>query len=98
MALTVKYLSAMQETRVRSLGQEDPLEKGMATHSSILDGKSHEQRSLADYSPWGHNESNTTEGLTLSLSLFPSQSLSQGIDHLLRGNVCVSYFLRLKAP
>ena len=61
MALTVKYLSAMQETRVRSLGQEDPLEKGMATHSSILDGKSHEQRSLADYSPWGHNESDTTE-------------------------------------
>ena len=61
MALTVKYLSAMQETRVRSLGQEDPLEKGMATHSSILDGKSHEQRNLADYSPWGHNESDTTE-------------------------------------
>ena len=57
----VKNLPAMLETRVRSLGQEDPLEKGMATHSSILDGKSHEQRSLADYSPWGHNESDTTE-------------------------------------
>jgi len=60
-ALTVKYLSAIQETGVRSLGQEDPLEKGIATHSSILDGKSHEQRSLADYSPWGHKESDTTE-------------------------------------
>ena len=35
-ALTVKRLSAMQETRVRSLGWEDPLEKEMATHSSIL--------------------------------------------------------------
>ena len=35
-AQTVKYLPAMQETQVRSLGQEDPLEKGMATHSSIL--------------------------------------------------------------
>ena len=32
----VKSLPAMQEARVRSLGQEDPLEKGMATHSSIL--------------------------------------------------------------
>ena len=35
-AQSVKYLSAMQETWVRSLGQEDPLEKDMATHSSIL--------------------------------------------------------------
>ena len=36
MAQTVKNLPAMQETWVQSLGQEDPLEKGMATHSSIL--------------------------------------------------------------
>ena len=35
-AQLVKNLPAMQETQVRSLGQEDPLEKGMATHSSIL--------------------------------------------------------------
>ena len=35
-AQTVKNLPAVQETKVRSLGQEDPLEKGMATHSSIL--------------------------------------------------------------
>ena len=35
-AQTVKNLTAVQETQVRSLGQEDPLEKGMATHSSIL--------------------------------------------------------------
>ena len=35
-AQTVKSLPAMQETRVQSLGQEDPLEKGVATHSSIL--------------------------------------------------------------
>ena len=33
---TVKNLAAMQESQVQSLGQEDPLEKGMATHSSIL--------------------------------------------------------------
>ena len=36
MAQMVKSLPAMQETWVRSLGQEDPLQKGMATHSSIL--------------------------------------------------------------
>ena len=36
MAQTVKNLPAMRETRVRSLGWEDPLEKRMATHSSIL--------------------------------------------------------------
>ena len=36
MAQRVKRLSAMQETRVRSLGQEDPLEKEMAPHSSTI--------------------------------------------------------------
>ena len=48
----------MWETWDRSLGQEDPLEKGMATHSGIL---GHGQRSLVDYSPWSHKESDTTE-------------------------------------
>ena len=43
-----------QESRVQFLGREDPLEKGMATHSSILPGESHGQRSLAGYSPRGH--------------------------------------------
>ena len=37
MAQTVKNLPAMQETQVHSLGQGDPLEKGMATHSSVLE-------------------------------------------------------------
>ena len=32
----VKNITAMQETQVQSLGREDPLERGMATHSSIL--------------------------------------------------------------
>ena len=40
-----------QETQVLSLGQEDPLEKEMTTHSSIFAGKSHRQRSLVGYSP-----------------------------------------------
>ena len=45
---------AMCETQVRSLRWEDPLEKGMATHSSILAWKIHGQRSRAGYSPWNH--------------------------------------------
>ena len=40
MAQVVKNLPAMQETQVQSLGLEDPLEKGLATHSSILAWKS----------------------------------------------------------
>ena len=47
MAQRVKNLPVTQETQVQSPGWEDPLEKGMATHSSILPGKSHGQRSLA---------------------------------------------------
>ena len=60
-AQMVKNLPAMQETWVRSLGLEDSLEKRMATHSSIVCGKFYGQRSLADYSPWGHKESDTTD-------------------------------------
>ena len=50
----VKNLPAMQETQVRSLGQEDPLEEGMAPTPVLLPGESHEQRSPAGYSPQGH--------------------------------------------
>ena len=48
----IKNQPTMQEIWVQSLGREDPLEKEMATHSSILAWKSHGQRSLAGYSPW----------------------------------------------
>ena len=53
-------MPAMQETWVRSLDQEDPLEKEMATPVS-LPGEFHGQRSLVDYSPQGRKESDTTE-------------------------------------
>ena len=46
-------LQESQETQVQSLDQEDPLEEEMATHSSILPGESHGQRSLVGYSPRG---------------------------------------------
>ena len=51
-----KTCLTVQEARVRSLGQEEPLEEGMATHSSILAWEIHGQRSR-----WGHKESNTTD-------------------------------------
>ena len=63
----VKNLPAIQETRVQSLGQKEPLEKGMATHTSVH-GKAHGQRSLEGYSPWDYKESDTTEQLTRSCS------------------------------
>ena len=62
MAQTVKRLPIMQETRVRSLGREDPLEKEIATHSSILTWKilwTEEPGGL--YSPWDLEELDTTE-------------------------------------
>ena len=65
MAQRAKKLSAMRETQVGFLGWEDPLEKGMAIHSTILAWKSQGERSLASYSPWGSRESDTTERLTL---------------------------------
>ena len=52
LAQLVKKLPEMQETPVRSLGWEDPLEKRMAAHFSILAWKVH-----GLYSPWGHKES-----------------------------------------
>ena len=52
---TVKNLLTMQETWFRSLGWEDPLEKRMATHSSILaSGEFHGRGGLVGYGPWGH--------------------------------------------
>ena len=45
----------------RSPGWEDPLEKGMATHSSILAWEIHGKTSPVGYSPWGCKESDTTK-------------------------------------
>ena len=63
MAQLVKNPPTMWEAWVRSLGWEDPLEEGKATHSSTLVGEIH-----GLYSPWGRKESDTTEQLSLSLS------------------------------
>ena len=60
MAQRVKHLPVMQETQVRSLGQEDPLEKEMATHSSILAWRIPWTEEPGGLCPWGHKESDTT--------------------------------------
>ena len=98
-AQMAKNLPVAQETRVLSLGWEDPLEEEMAPHFSILffyfifklyiivlvlpnikmnppqvyisvflPGKSHGQRSLEGYSPWGRKGSDMTEQLTLTFT------------------------------
>ena len=69
MAQLVKNLPAMWETWVRSLGWEDPLEKGKAIHSSILAWRFH-----GLYSPWGPKELDMTERLSQNKteSLSPS--------------------------
>ena len=52
-AQLVKSVPAVKETWVQFLGQEDPPEKGMATHSSILAWRIAWTEDLADYSSWG---------------------------------------------
>ena len=61
----VKNPPAMQKTWVRSVGWEDPLEKGMATHSSILAWRIPWTEEPDSYSPWSQKESDMTERLTL---------------------------------
>ena len=60
MAQKVKNLPAMQETWVQSRGREDPLEKGMATHSSILAWRIPWTEDLVGYSPRGITNTHNT--------------------------------------
>ena len=60
-AQSVKNVPAVQETWVRSLGWEDPLRRKWQPAPVSLPGKSHGQRSLVGCSPWGREESGTTE-------------------------------------
>ena len=57
-AQTVKNPPAMQELWIQSLGREDPLEKGIANHSSILAWRIPwtEEPGGVEYCPWGHKE------------------------------------------
>ena len=72
MVQTVKHLPAMQETQVQSLSWEDLLEKGMATHSSILAWEILWTEKPGGLQSMGLQRVNTTERLTLSLLLLYS--------------------------
>ena len=67
MAQMVKNLPAVQETRVWSLGWEDPLEKEMATHSSILAWRIPRTEEPGGLQSMESQSQDTTEQLTLSL-------------------------------
>ena len=70
-AQMVKNLPVMQETWVQFLGQEDPLEKGLATNSRSLPREFNGKCSLLGYSPWGCKESDKTERITLTFHYLP---------------------------
>ena len=101
-AQLVKKLPAAQETQVQSLGREDPLEKDMAAHSTVLAWEI-----PGTEEPWGHKELDTTKRLNnnprtpcpsththihsnISPSL-PRIQLKSGIFHLIKDNNYMQY-------
>ena len=66
----VKNLSAMQETQVWSLGQEHSLEKGIATHSSILAWRIPWREEAGGPQSMGHKELDMTEWLSLTMHMY----------------------------
>ena len=68
-----KILPAMWETWVRSLGREDPLKEGMATHFSILAWRIVMDRGAWQTSLWGRKELDTTERLSTTTQPHPSR-------------------------
>ena len=64
----VKNLAAKQEIQFQSLGWENPLEKEMATHPSILAWRIPWTEEPVDYSPRGHKELDTTERQQVQVS------------------------------
>ena len=70
MVQTVKNLTEMQETRVWSLGREDPLEKRMTPHSSTLGWRTAWTEEPDGHSPWGHKERVRHDGATNTFTFF----------------------------
>ena len=96
-AQRVKHLPTMRETRVRSLGWEDRLEKQWQPTPVLLPGKSHGLRSLVGYSPWGPKGSDTTERLHFHFLLLKTQHVTitghgKGCD----GCFCCMYRLHIE--
>ena len=93
---TVKNLPVMWETRVWSLGQEDPREKGMVTHPVFLPGEFHGQRSLVGYSPWGCSlPGSPVHGVAKNQIGLLTLSLSFTVQNTKRGSLLVVQWLRI---
>ena len=75
MVQTVKNLPAVLETPLRSLGWEDPLEKGMATHSSVLAWEIPWTEEPGRLQSTGSQESDTTERLTFNIVIHVTISI-----------------------
>ena len=82
MAQRVKRLPAMWETRVRSLGWDDPWRRKWQPTPVFLPGESHGWRSLVGYSPQGRKESDMTERLHLHLLL--GRKVMSNLDRILK--------------
>ena len=89
-AQMVKYLPAMWKTLVWTLGQEDSLEKGMASHSSILAWGIPWTEEPDGYSPWGRKESDMTERLPPPPPPFLSQEVNEGLLSPFQSNIIIS--------
>ena len=72
----------MWEPQVHSLDREDALEKGTVTHSSMVPGEFHGQRSLEGYSPWGPKESDVTQRLNNGIPTLQMGRLQFILIHL----------------
>ena len=85
MAQKVKNVPVMRETWVQSLGWKDPLEKKMASHSSILAWEIPRTEGLVGYSPWDHKGSDMTEQLslfTIVIAVLQIKKMRHGMDYL----------------
>ena len=78
-AQTVKNLPVMRETQVRSLGREEPLEKEMAPHSSILAWRTPWTEEPGGLQPMGLQESDTTEQLHFTSAYVHTAGKSHGL-------------------
>ena len=75
-----KNLPAMQEILVQSLGWEDTWRRKWQPTPILLPGKSHGQRSLEGYSPWGRKELDTTERLYFHFSPFKESDTTERLN------------------
>ena len=91
-AQTVKRLPAMWETWDQFLGWKIPWRRKWQSTPALLPEKSHGQRSLIGYGPWGREESDTTERLHFTSLHFTSLCIPPMIKSCYLGNGIMNYF------